>query len=95
MSIKRKSGIVVSDRMKNVRIVEVNRQILHTRYNKVVNYTKRYAVYDNAFETKLGDKVRIQETKPLSKTTNWCVVKIIKRERLWETKPRDSTLIDL
>jgi len=78
MSVKKKIGIIVSDRMQNVRIVEVKRQILHKRYNKVIKCTKRYPVYDRFFQTKIGDKVLIRETKPLNKTTNWLVVKVVK-----------------
>ena len=80
MIIKRKMGTIVSARMSNVRIVEVKRQIPHKRYKKVVKSTKRYAVYDK-FGTRIGDKVLIQETKPLSKTINWTVVKVIKKFR--------------
>lgn len=79
MGVKRRSGVIVSDRMRNVRIVEVTRQVLHKRYNKVIRCTKRYAVYDNLFNTRIGDKVRIRETKPLSKTVNWCVVSVVEK----------------
>jgi small subunit ribosomal protein S17 len=79
MGVKRRSGVIVSDRMRNVRIVEVTRQVLHKRYSKVIKCTKRYAVYDNFFNTRIGDKVRIRETKPLSKTMNWCVVSVVEK----------------
>jgi len=56
--------------MKNTRIVTVNDRIIHKRYKKVVTRTKRYAVHDSTFESSIGDQVRIQEVKPLSKTKN-------------------------
>ena len=74
MVVKRKIGTVVSTRMSNVRIVEVKRQISHKRYKKVVKSTKRYPVYDNKLLTEIGDKVLIQQTKPLSKTISWMLV---------------------
>ena len=64
---KRKIGLVISDKMKNTRIVTVNDRIIHKRYKKVVTRTKRYAVHDSTFESSIGDQVRIQEVKPLSK----------------------------
>ena len=65
-----KIGLVISDKMKNTRIVTVNDRIIHKRYKKVVTRTKRYAVHDSTFESSIGDQVRIQEVKPLSKTKN-------------------------
>ena len=77
MAVKEKVGIVVSDKMKNTRIVAVNDRIIHKRYKKVITRTKRYAVHDNTFNASIGDQVRIRETKPLSKTKNWLVTKVI------------------
>ena len=70
MVVKEKIGIVVSDKMINTRIVAVNDRITHKRYKKVITRTKRYAVHDSTFESSIGDQVRIQEVKPLSKTKN-------------------------
>jgi|TARA_B100000676_G_C17316517_1_gene454561 small subunit ribosomal protein S17 len=70
MAEKEKIGLVISDKMKNTRIVTVNDRIIHKRYKKVVTRTKRYAVHDSTFESSIGDQVRIQEVKPLSKTKN-------------------------
>jgi len=70
MAEKKKIGLVISDKMKNTRIVTVNDRIIHKRYKKVVTRTKRYAVHDSTFESSIGDQVRIQEVKPLSKTKN-------------------------
>ena len=70
MAEKEKIGLVISDKMKNTRIVTINDRIIHKRYKKVVTRTKRYAVHDSTFESSIGDQVRIQEVKPLSKTKN-------------------------
>ena len=64
MAEKEKIGLVISDKMKNTRIVTVNDRIIHKRYKKVVTRTKRYAVHDSTFESSIGDQVRIQEVKP-------------------------------
>jgi len=79
MTTKEKVGIVVSDKMTKTRIVAVNNRIKHKRYNKVITKTKRYGVHDPDFCTKIGDKVRIRETRPISKTVNWVLVDILKK----------------
>ena len=79
MPIKEKVGIVVSDKMKNARIVAVSDRITHKRYKKVITRTKRYAVSDSDFNAGVGDKVRIRETRPVSKTINWVLTEIIKK----------------
>jgi small subunit ribosomal protein S17 len=79
MAIKEKIGIVVSDKMKDTRIVAVNDRIIHKRYKKVVTRTKRYAVQDSKFNAAIGDQVRIQETKPISKTKNWVLISILRK----------------
>jgi len=79
MTTKEKIGIVVSDKMEKTRIVAVNNRIMHKRYRKVITVTKRYAVRDLDLNTTIGDKVRIRETRPLSKTVNWILTDIIKK----------------
>ncbi len=77
MTVKEKIGLVVSDKMTNTRIVAVNARIRHKKYGKVVTRTKRYAVHDSELNSKVGDKVRIRQTRPLSKTKNWILTNII------------------
>ena len=79
MSTKEKIGIIVSDRMQNTLIVAVSDRIKHKRYDKVIARTKRYAVHNKEFNVKVGDKVRIQETRPISKTVNWIVSDLLKK----------------
>ena len=79
MTTKEKIGIVVSDKMVKTRIVAVSDRVTHKRYGKVITRTKRYAVRDIDFDTKIGDKVRICETRPISKTVNWVLKEILKK----------------
>ena len=79
MVVKEKVGIVVSDKMINTRIVAVSDRIIHKRYKKVITRTKRYAVHDSQFNSRIGDQVRIRETKPLSKTKNWVLISVLRK----------------
>jgi small subunit ribosomal protein S17 len=79
MTTKEKIGIVVSDKMTKTRIVAVSDRVMHKRYKKVITRTKRYAVRDTDFDTKIGDKVRIRETRPISKTVNWILIDLLKK----------------
>lgn len=79
MTTKEKVGIVVSDKMTKTRIVAVNDRITHKRYGKVITRTKRYAVHDSDLNTAVGDKVRIRETRPISKTVNWILTDVLKK----------------
>jgi len=79
MSVKELIGVVVSDKMLNTKIVAVNSRISHKSYKKVVTRTKRYVVHDSEFNTKTGDKVKIQETRPLSKTKRWLLINVLEK----------------
>jgi small subunit ribosomal protein S17 len=79
MAVKEKTGIVVSDKMDNTRIVAVSDRVVHKKYKKVITRTKRYAVHDSQFKATIGDQVRIRETKPLSKTKNWVLISILRK----------------
>ena len=79
MATKEKIGIIVSNKMTNTRIVAVSDRKMHKRYGKVITRTKRYAVHDSDFHTSIGDKVRIRETRPISKTVNWILTDILKK----------------
>lgn len=79
MTVKEKTGIVVSDKMDSTRIVAVSDRVVHKKYKKVITRTKRYAVHDSQFSSAVGDQVRIRETKPLSKTKNWVLISILRK----------------
>jgi small subunit ribosomal protein S17 len=79
MAVKELIGTIVSANMENTRIVAVNQRISHKNYKKVINRTKRYAVNDSNFNTKTGDKVKIRETRPLSKTKRWKLINVLEK----------------
>jgi len=79
MAVKEKIGVVVSDKMKDTCIVAVDDRTIHKRYKKVITRTKRYAVHDTTFNSSIGDKVRIRETKPMSKTKNWVLISVLRK----------------
>lgn len=76
---KERLGEVVSNKMSKTIVVRVERRFRHPEFKKVVtSYTKFYA-HDEKGEAKAGDRVRIQETRPLSKTKRWRLVEIVER----------------
>ena len=74
MPRKYKEGVVVSDKMDKTVTVSVARTIRHPRYKKVVQRNKRYYAHCEDSNVKVGDKVRIGETRPMSKLKRWEVV---------------------
>ncbi|ABQ47315.1 MULTISPECIES: 30S ribosomal protein S17 [Thermotoga] len=79
MPRKRLTGIVVSDKMDKTVVVAVEKLVQHPIYKKYVKRTKKYHAHDERNECKIGDVVEIEETRPLSKTKRWRVVRIIQR----------------
>mgnify|MGYP001811678353 FL=1 len=67
-------GTVVSDKTDKTIVVEVERRYTHPLYKKVVRRSKKYHAHDEANSAKVGDRVRIQETAPISKTKRWRLV---------------------
>lgn len=74
---KERVGIVVSDVQDKTIIVRVERRTAHPTYGKVITSSSRHHVHDENNEAKIGDKVRIQETRPLSKLKRWRLVEVI------------------
>lgn len=77
MAVKERVGLVVSDKMDKTVVVSVESRAAHQKYGKIVASTKKYKVHDEENKCKTGDRVRIQETRPLSRTKRWQVVDII------------------
>jgi len=75
---KVRTGLVVSDKMTKTVTVQLTRQFAHPLYGKQVKQTKKVKAHDEQ-GAKVGDTVRITETRPLSKTKNWRVVEIVNR----------------
>jgi small subunit ribosomal protein S17 len=78
---KSRTGIVVSDKMEKTCVVAIERRVPHPVYGKMVTRTKRLKAHDEENSAKVGDTVRIVETRPLSKDKRWRVVEIVGRAR--------------
>jgi small subunit ribosomal protein S17 len=72
-------GVVVSDKADKTVVVKVERRLPHPLYGKGVAHTKKYHAHDEKNEYKVGDTVRITETRPLSKTKRWRVIGLVDR----------------
>ncbi len=72
-----KVGIVIANKMEKTVTVNVERQIRHPLYKKIIKKKKKYFAHDEYEKCKIGDLVRIVETKPLSKTKRWRVEEIV------------------
>ncbi len=77
MSKKILQGIVVSDKMQKTVVVEVETMKEHPKYKRKYKVHKKYKAHDEKGEFHTGDKVMIEETKPISKDKNWTVIKKI------------------
>jgi len=78
---KTRVGEVVSDKMDKTVVVEVVRLYAHPLYKKRVKTTKRYKAHDEANECRVGDKVRIEECRPISKDKSWKVIAIVEKAK--------------
>jgi small subunit ribosomal protein S17 len=79
MAVKERVGLVVSDKMQKTVVVAIENRSPHPKYGKIVVRTERYKVHDEENKCVVGDRVRIQETRPLSKTKRWVVIDILNR----------------
>ena len=78
---KTRTGLVVSDKMDKTVVVAIERRVPHPIYGKMITRTKRLKAHDEENSAKVGDTVRIVETRPLSKDKRWRVVEIVNRAR--------------
>lgn len=77
MAVKERVGLVVSDKMDKTVVVAVENRTAHPKYGKIVVRTKRYKAHDEDNKCQVGDRVRIQESRPLSRTKRWVVIDIL------------------
>jgi len=77
MATKERVGTVVSDKMDKTVVVAVENRFPHPIYKKTVSRTKRYKAHDEDNSCKVGDRVRITETRPLSRTKRWTVAEVL------------------
>jgi small subunit ribosomal protein S17 len=78
---KTRTGVVVSDRMDKTVVVQVETRKAHRLYEKMVRRTSKLHAHDEANEAKVGDVVRLMETRPLSKTKRWRIVEIVEKAK--------------
>lgn len=74
-------GVVISDKMDKTRKVEIQRQIRHKKYGKFLKTTSVFKAHDEKNESRVGDRVRIFETRRLSKTKNWKIAEIVEKAK--------------
>ena len=79
ISRKTRVGTVVSDRMEKTVVIKVDRMAKHSLYGKPVLRSKKFMAHDEEETCRIGDKIRIEETRPLSRHKRWKVVEIIER----------------
>lgn len=78
---KVREGTVVSDKMQSTVIVAVTERVRHARYGKTVQRTTKLYAHDEQHDARVGDRVRVTETRPLSKTKRWRVTEVLERAR--------------
>jgi small subunit ribosomal protein S17 len=78
---KTRVGVVVSDKMQKTVVVRIDRRVQHARYGKMVTRSRNVKAHDEENSAKVGDTVRITETRPLSKDKRWRLVEIVDRAR--------------
>ena len=76
---KTREGVVVSDRMQKTRVVMIERVYRHPRYQRVIRRSKKLKAHDEANASRVGDRVLIEETRPLSKEKRWRIREILTR----------------
>ena len=78
---KSRIGVVVSDKMDKTIVVAIEHRVKHPLYKKIVKHTKKFKAHDELNEARVGDKVEIAETRPLSKDKCWRLVSIIEKAK--------------
>ena len=76
---KTRTGLVVSDKMTKTRVVMIERVYRHPRYERVITRSKRLKAHDETNASKVGDRVLIEETRPLSKDKRWRIRQVLTR----------------
>lgn len=79
---KERTGEVISDKMDKTIVVRVERRFRHPKFKKVVTSYKKFYAHDEKREAKVGDRVLIAETRPLSKMKSWRLVQVVEKNQL-------------
>ena len=78
---KSRVGVVVSDARRRTVTVRIERAFRHPRYDKIVRTARKVHVHDEGDDARIGDRVLIMETRPISKTKRWRLVEVLERAR--------------
>lgn len=78
---KIRMGVVSSDKMEKTVVITVERQFAHPIYKKIVKKTKKFMAHDENNECRIGDRVRIQESRPLSARKRWKIIDVVERAK--------------
>ena len=78
---KVREGLVVSDKMNKTAVVAVVERVRHPKYGKFMRRTKRLYAHDESNDANLGDRVRVMETRPISKNKRWRIVEVLERAK--------------
>jgi small subunit ribosomal protein S17 len=79
--VKTIEGVVVSDKMDKTVVVLVARKVRHPKYEKILTRSTKYHVHDEENQAKTGDKVLIKQSRPISKTKSWSLVKVVEQAK--------------
>ena len=80
-SRKIRTGIVISDKKEKTVTIAIRQAFPHPKYGKIVRKTKKLYAHDESFNAKVGDTVKVMETKPISKLKRWRITEIIERAK--------------
>jgi len=78
---KIREGLVVSNKMNKTVVIAIVERVRHPKYDKFITRTNKLYAHDEANDAKTGDKVRVVETRPMSKTKRWRVVEVVERAK--------------
>ncbi|MEA5015152.1 MAG: 30S ribosomal protein S17 [Candidatus Limiplasma sp.] len=78
---KTREGLVVSDKMDKTIVVEIKTRVRHPLYGKIMNRTNKLKAHDENNECGIGDRVRVMETRPLSRDKHWRLVEILEKAK--------------
>ena len=78
---KLRQGVVVSDKMDKTVVVEVQRRTTHPLYRKTITRSEKLHVHDESNDVRVGDRVQVAETRPMSKKKRWRVVEVLERAK--------------
>jgi small subunit ribosomal protein S17 len=82
--LKEREGVVVSDKMVKTIVVRVDRRTRHPIYGKIITLSKKYYAHDEKKEARVGDRVRIVESRPLSRLKRWRLLEVVARGEIRE-----------